>query len=75
VKVLDWRSRAVETRSVTSARLRAPVVELELLLLVGVEVFCGAGKRAAARVSTERPVAAWQRVPSASMPQMPRIEG
>ena len=73
MKVLDWRSRAVETRSVTSARLGA-AVELELEL-AGVEVFCGEGKSADVRVSTERPVAAWQRVPSASMPQMPGIKG
>ena len=63
MKVRDCRSRAVETRSVISA----------LVLLAALEVLLlrNWGKRLLASVSTERPLADWQRVPSSSMPQMP----
>ena len=64
MKVPDWRARAVVMRLVVSG---VAVVFLEEVVLVPE----GEGKRVAARESAERPVEGWQRVPSASMPQIP----
>ena len=69
MKVPDWRARAVVMRLVVSGV--AVVVFLEEVVLVPE----GEGKRVVARESAERPVEGWQRVPSASMPQIPVRRG
>ena len=65
IKVPDWRARAVVMRLVVSGV--AVVAFLEEVVLVPE----GAGKSVVARESAEWPVEDWQRVPSASMPQIP----
>ncbi len=71
MKMRDWRSRAVVRRGVISlaSEEREEEVVLEVVL------FWREGKRMGARVSADLEVAGWQRVPEASMPQIPGKEG